>query len=259
MTLREKLEAGPCFGTFLKLPRHEVVDILALAGLDFVICDMEHAQMNEEDARLVARTCAERGLTCIVRLPEPTSGVVNRLLEAGATGIQMPRLQTSAEVAALVDMTRFPPAGRRSVGNANRLAGYGAVPIERYIQRANEAVLTVGQFETRAFEEPLHAVTEHLDVAFIGPVDLSVDYGMPGQADHPSIQEHIRKVEAAAARTGTVMGAFAGTAAQAERYLAAGYRFLAVSGDVTLLSTGAKELVNILDGLRQTARQGTQT
>jgi 4-hydroxy-2-oxoheptanedioate aldolase len=250
MTFREKLESRPCFGTFLKLALPEVVDVLALAGFDFVICDMEHAQMSEDGARRIAHTCAERDIACIVRLPEPTAGVVNRLLEAGATGIQMPRLRTSAEAAELEQIMRFPPHGRRSVGNANRKAGYGSVPIVEYLEDSNCSVLTVGQFETRALEDPPDRATEHLDVAFIGPVDLSVDFGVPGRADHPSVQEHVRKIEAAAARTATAMGAFASTPAQAEKYLADGYRFLAISGDVGLLTHAAREMVSTLRRLR---------
>jgi 2-keto-3-deoxy-L-rhamnonate aldolase RhmA len=235
-----------CFGTFLKLPRPEVVDLLALAGFDFVICDMEHAQVSEMEARTVIKACAAVGLPVTVRLPEPAQGLVNRLLEAGAVGIQMPRLRSAADTKNLYTMMHFPPEGSRSVGVANAWAGYGTVPVSRYLSESNARALVIGQFETREIEEPIEKMMEGLDVAFIGPMDLSVDFGVPGQFDHPDVVKRVQQIEEAAARTGTYMGAFVGSVEQAAKYAATGYRYLAVSGDITLLSNSAKALVSSL-------------
>jgi 2-keto-3-deoxy-L-rhamnonate aldolase RhmA len=241
--LHRVLAERPCFGTFLKLPRPEVVDLLAIAGFDFVICDMEHAQMSEAEARVVILECVAVGLPVVVRLPDPAQGLVNRFLEAGAVGIQMPRLHTRAQARGLHAMLHFPPTGTRSVGNANRWAGYGAVPVQRYLEEGNARALAIGMFETRELEPPLETLMEGLDVAFIGPMDLSVDYGVPGQFDHAEVVARIREVELAAARTKTAMGAFVGSVEQAAKLVATGYRFLAVSGDIALLGGAAKTLV----------------
>lgn len=249
-TLADKLHAGPCFGTFLKLGRPEVADILALAGFDFVICDMEHAQMTEVEARHVIRACAAVGLPVVVRLPEPVQGVVNRLLEAGAVGIQMPRLRSAAEVRALHAMLHFPPEGERSVGNANQLARYGSMPVSEYLAESNRRMLVIGQFETRQIDEPCDPMFDHLDVAFIGPTDLSVDFGSPGRADDPLVAERIALLERSAARKGCVMGIATKDMNSTRRYLSAGYRFLAVSGDVALLVGAARELVAALHEAR---------
>ncbi len=244
--LHRMLAERPCFGTFLKLPRPEVVDLLAIAGFDFVICDMEHAQISEMEARVVIQECVAVGLPVVVRFPEPIQGVVNRLLEAGAVGIQMPRLRSRVEARALYTMMRYPPTGTRSVGNANRWGGYGSVPVPRYLEESNARTLAIGMFETREMEQPIDAMMDGLDVAFIGPMDLSVDYGVPGQFDHPDVAARIREIESAAARTTTVMGAFVGSVEQAAKLVAAGYRYLAVSGDITLLGNAAKTLVSSL-------------
>ncbi len=230
----------------MKLPRPEVVALLALAGFDFVICDMEHAQVTEAEARTVIKACAAVGLAVTVRLPEPVQGRVNRLLEAGAVGIQMPRLRTVADTRNLHSMMHYPPEGTRSVGNANAWAGYGQVPVVQYLKESNERALVIGQFETREMEQPVDRMMEGLDVAFIGPMDLSVDFGYPGQFEHPEVQARIREVEEAAARTGTHMGAFVGTVDKAAQLAAAGYRYLAVGGDISLLAAGAKNLVKSL-------------
>ncbi|MFH1858070.1 MAG: aldolase/citrate lyase family protein, partial [Candidatus Omnitrophota bacterium] len=122
-------------------------------------------------------------------------------------------------------------------------AGYGNVPIPRYLEESNKRALVIGQFETREVEEPIDTMMQGLDVAFIGPMDLSVDFGAPGKFDHPEVVTRIREVEAAAARTGTHMGAFVGSVEQAAKLAAAGYRYLGVSGDITMLGNAAKNLI----------------
>lgn len=251
LTLRDRLLAGPIFGTFYKLPRPEVADVLALAGFDFAICDMEHAQMAETEARAAIRACVANELPVVVRLPEPTQGLVNRLLEAGAAGIQMPRLKTSAEVQQLYAFTHFPPRGCRSAGNANRLAAYGGRPLAQYIDLADSGVLLVGQFETREGERPYEPVVRELDVAFIGSTDLSVEFGVPGTPEHPAVLSHAAVIEAAAFREGTFMGAFVDSAEAARRKIVAGYRYLAVSSDISLISREAHRLVTTLRELRE--------
>lgn len=109
--LRHALAAGPVVGTFVKLPRAEVVDVLAVAGFDFAICDMEHGQVTETGAREVVLAGRAAGLPVVVRVAEVERGLVNRLLEAGAAGIQMPRLSKPADAAALASGYRYVAVG----------------------------------------------------------------------------------------------------------------------------------------------------
>lgn len=234
--LRAAMQRGPVVGTFVKLPRPEVVDLLALAGFDFLICDLEHAQLGEADARTVLLAARQHGLPVVIRVEELSRGPINRLLEQGAAGIQLPRTRTAQDVAALVDLTRFPPAGSRSVGTAHLGAGYGAVPLAEYVDDAERRPLLVGQFETR---DPAVGIAP-LDVAFLGTVDLTVDHGVPGRLDDPAVSARIAQIEGAARDAGVALGAFAATAEQAGRFVAAGYRYVAVSGDLSMLAAGAR-------------------
>jgi 2-keto-3-deoxy-L-rhamnonate aldolase RhmA len=239
--LRQALAAGPCFGPFLKLPRPEVVDLLAQAGYDFVIVDMEHGQISEIEARTVITACAAAGLPAVVRLPDASSGIVNRLLEAGAVGIQRPKVRTRADAEDLRATMHFPPEGARSIGIANRWAQYGAVPTPQVVQEADARSVAIGMFETKEVERPMEDVLRPLDVVFIGPGDLSIEFGAP--VDHPDVQAHIAEIETAAAGTGTVLGYAASTAEQAAGLAARGYRYIALSNDVALLGGAARRLV----------------
>lgn len=239
--LRQALSGGPCFGPFLKLPRPEVVDLLAQAGYDFVIVDMEHGQISEPEARTVITACAAAGLPAVVRLPDASSGIVNRLLEAGAVGIQRPKVRTRADAESLRAMLHFPPEGARSIGIANRWARYGAVPTPQVVQEADARSVAIGMFETKEVERPMDGVLRALDVVFIGPGDLSIEFGVP--VDHPDVQGHIAEIEAAAAQTGTVLGYAAQTPEQVANLVARGYRYIGLSNDVALLGGAARNLV----------------
>jgi len=215
--------------------------MLALAGFDFVIIDMEHGQISEPEARTVIAECALAGLPAVVRLADAAPGIVNRLLEVGAVGIQMPKVRTVADAAGLRAMMHFPPAGIRSIGIANRWARYGVMPLRQVVEEANSRSVAIGMFETREVEEPWDDVLAPLDIVFIGPGDLSIEYGRP--PDHSEVQAHIERVEEAARRTGTVLGRHAGGAEQAAALAARGYRFIGVSADTTLLGDAAAALV----------------
>lgn len=244
--LRPVLESRAAIGTFLKLPRPEVVSLLALAGFDFVICDLEHAQIDERECREVLLAAAADGLPVIVRVAQLDRGVVNRLLEAGAAGIQLPRTRTAQDAADLCSLLRYPPDGTRSVSQAQRAAGYGAEPLPEYLAASNAAVLAVGQFETADLPERLDDVVALLDVAFIGSVDLSVDAGRPGDELAPAVRRVVERVEAAAARTGCHLGVFAPDARRAAAAVAGGYNYVAVAADVTMLRRGAADLIGDL-------------
>ncbi len=237
--LREAMRRGPVLGTFLKLPRPEVVDLLALAGFDFVVCDLEHAQLSEADARTVLLAARAHDLPVVVRVEELTRGTINRLLEQGAAGIQLPRTRTAEDVRALVDLTRFPPVGSRSVGTAHLAAGYGRQALADYVDDEARRPLLVGQFETRGDA----AAVAGLDVAFLGTVDLTVDHGVPGRLADPAVQSRVAQIETAARAGGVALGAFAAGVDQARTFAAAGYRYIAVSGDVSMLAAGARDAI----------------
>jgi 2-keto-3-deoxy-L-rhamnonate aldolase RhmA len=252
--LRETMRERPVVGTFLKLPRPEVVDLLALAGFDFVVCDLEHARMGEADAREVLLAARAHDLPVVVRVEELTRGPINRLLEQGAAGIQLPRTRTAEDVRALVDLTRFPPVGSRSVGTAHLAAGYGRQSVADYVADDERRPLLVGQFETRGEA----AALDGLDVAFLGTVDLTVDHGVPGDLADPAVAARIAQIEAAARAAGAALGAFASGVEQVRRFAAAGYRYIAVSGDISMLAAGARSAVAETRAALEAARDTRQ-
>ena len=242
-------------GTFVKLGRREVIEILAIAGLDFAICDLEHSQITEQEAGnliTAGRACA---LPMIVRLAHFDPGQVNRLLEAGAAGIQLPQLQTREQASAFRSACMYPPEGSRSLSLAQPAASYGSEPLADYIQRSNQEVLLIGQLESKELERPLSALLKDLDIAFIGSLDLTVDMGAPGKLEDPAVQQRIREIEETAAAAQIHLGIYADSPARAAQAAAAGYRMIALSSDLGALAGSMKSWVKQLAEIATAANQ----
>ncbi|HYY04965.1 MAG TPA: aldolase/citrate lyase family protein [Candidatus Limnocylindria bacterium] len=193
-------------GLFVKLPSTEVIDVIAASGLDFAVIDLEHSQLGESEARALVRHARAMSFPALVRIPEPDRGAVNRLLEAGAAGIQLSTVRTVAEMRALRDATRYAPQGARSISLSHPEAGYGAVSLEDYLRSAEaHPALLVAQIETAETLDPLDEIlAAGPDVAFLGLTDLSVDLGL----DSSRVRARVDEVAAAAERAGVALGAF---------------------------------------------------
>jgi 2-keto-3-deoxy-L-rhamnonate aldolase RhmA len=194
-------------GLFVKLAATEVLDITARSGVDFVVVDLEHSQLSEAEGLRLVRHAAAIGLPALVRIPELDRGAVNRLLEAGAHGIQLSTVRSVAQVRGLRAATRYAPEGDRSVSLAHPAAAYGEVPLPDYLdtQRVSPPELVI-QIETATTDDPLpELLAAGADVAFVGTTDLSVDLGL----DAARVRERVEAIASAAEGAGVELGGFA--------------------------------------------------
>jgi 4-hydroxy-2-oxoheptanedioate aldolase len=220
-SLRGRLGRGRIVGTFLKLPALESIEICA-QSLDFCVVDYEHSQLSEAEVLRLVRHAAALDFAAVVRIPEVDRGLVNRLLEAGAAGLQLSSVRRVQEVRALASASAYAPDGSRSISLAHPQARYGAVPLRDYLAAA-EAPLLVIQLETRETEDPpVELCRAGADVAFLGLTDLLVDCALDDQAAAARGDE----LAAAVADAGIVLGGFGAE----ERF-----RYAVVSSDVALL------------------------
>jgi 4-hydroxy-2-oxoheptanedioate aldolase len=193
-------------GVFVKLCSTEVIDMIAAAGYQFAVVDLEHSQLSEADARALVRHGRAIDLPTLVRIPELDRGTVNRVLEAGAAGIQLSTVRNAAQVLAARAMTRYAPDGARSISLAHPQAGYGGVALADYLQAQRaQAPLLVAQIETAQTDDPLEAImAAGPDVAFAGTTDLAVDLGL----DDARVRARVDEIASAAAAAAIPFGAF---------------------------------------------------
>ena len=237
--LRERLRGGaPLVGTFVKLPALESVDLVRSLGFDLAVVDGEHSQLDEGAILSLLRHGAALDLPMLVRTTTRDAGALNRMIEAGAAGIQLSTLRACAERDALVSATRYAPDGTRSVSLAHPGADYSGIPLAQYLERSKEFPLLVGQVETATTVDPLPEILRGLDAAFIGTTDLSVDLGRPGMLDDARVTGRVSEIAAAAKGAGIALGAWVPSADALAKLGDARFAYVLVGSDLQALRAG---------------------
>lgn len=270
----ETLEAGkPVFG--LATGDFSLVNARALAAtdLDFVIIDMEHSPLDIETLQrfvlgmINTRSIAAKGfpqmdVTPIVRIPangrENTQFLVKQVLDVGVYGVMFPMVESRAETLNAVQAMRYPqprgdaqaePAGVRgsSPGNASWVWG-----VPNYSQRADTwphdkqgELLAVIQIETVKGVQNAEEIvsTPGVGALFIGPADLSLSYGLPG--NHPDVEAGIQSVLAACKKHNVRCG-LTTSAGTVESRLSQGFDFVTISwGGDAGISGSAETALNV--------------
>jgi 2-dehydro-3-deoxyglucarate aldolase/4-hydroxy-2-oxoheptanedioate aldolase len=235
--LRRRLAAGEVtYGTFIGAATAVTAEVCAAAGVDWVLLDLEHGAGGEEQARDVVPAAASYGVPTLVRAESTERIRAGRLLDLGAAGIMFPRVDTADEAAACIRHLRYPPAGDRGVATYNRMCGYGLDAAA--LDRSDGDVLGVVQIETLAALDAVEdiAVLDGVDVLFVGPRDLSHALDVPGQTQAPAYLAALDRVLAAAQTHGKAAGLLVPDGAAAARMTVAGWQFLAIGSDTTLLA-----------------------
>jgi 4-hydroxy-2-oxoheptanedioate aldolase len=235
--LRARLAGGePTLGTFVGTASAVTAEVCAAAGVDWVLLDLEHGAGGEEQVGAVVLAAAAYGVPTVVRVESAERIRLGRVLDLGAAGVMLPRLDTAAEVRAALRHLRYPPAGDRGVATYNRACRFGLDP--GALDRADADVLGVVQIESaRAVEQAAEiAALDGVDVLFVGPRDLSHDLGVPGDVRAPTYLSALDQVRGAAQRFGKGCGLLVPDGAAAAERRAQGWTFVAVGSDSTLLA-----------------------
>lgn len=241
--LRATLEGGDCslIGTFVTIPRVELVEALGAAGYDFVILDCEHGPFGIEALTPLIAAARGSGLVAIVRTPDTSPHIIGAALDVGADGVLSPRIPDLATADAVVRATRLPPTGDRGVNPFIRAASYGLDP--EYLRTENSrraAMIMIEDHGAVAQIEQIVAL-EELDCIFIGPFDLSAGAGAPGELDHPKVLSAVERTLQAARERRLATGAFAATPEAAAKWMEQGVNLIALSTDSAMASNGFRD------------------
>ncbi len=239
--IREKLARNaPALITTLHFMDAALFEMTSLMGFDGIWMDMEHHGYSVETAAEMMRA-ARVGTADIVARPAKGEFLrMARMLEAGANALMYPQCDSAEEAAELVHWTKFPPVGRRGCDAANADAPYLSMPIGQYIETANQETVLIVQIETLEALEQAEAIAavDGVDILFLGPGDLSIRMGLPGQLQHARIMEATERIAAAAAKAGKHWGKPVGTPDEAAQLIEMGARFICHSADIVLVKQG---------------------
>lgn len=253
----EKLRRGETvFGCAIQCYRSSaVVKTLAAAGFDYVFIDLEHGGFDAEAAQEMAEAAVASGMTPLVRVGELLYSLVARFLDLGAQGIVLPRVEDPDLLREALRWMKFPPQGCRGFGVLPPLVDFASEPMAAIMQHLNFHTMSVVQFESVAAlerAEELLAI-EGVDAAMVGPADLSVSFGVPGEFSHPDMVKAIRRFIRQCERAGVAPGIHCRDAEQARFWLQQGMRLVGAGGEHRLLLERARQVVCELHGLLKAA------
>jgi 4-hydroxy-2-oxoheptanedioate aldolase len=240
---KRALRAGrPQIGLWSSLASHLSVEVVAGAGFDWLLLDMEHAPNELPMVHSQLQATGGGSAHPIVRPPWNDMVVIKRLLDIGVQSLLIPYVQTAEEARNAVAYTRYPPQGVRGFATGPRANNYGR--ITDYVQTYADELCVLVQVETRPGLDNLEAIAgvEGVDGVFIGPADLAAALGHAGDLKHPEVQAAIEDAIRRLVACGKPPGILTGDESLARRYLELGCLFTAVGSDLALLARGADAL-----------------
>ena len=193
-TLRKRIKAGELtIGSWITIGHPNVAEILANAGFDWLVIDIEHNPIDISMVQTLITTIQSKGVAAFVRVSKNEEVVIKHVLDAGADGIIVPMICTKADAVQAVDYAKYPPIGKRGVGLA-RAQQYGT-GFEKYKKWVAEDLVVIAQIEhidgIKNLEEIISV--DGIDGTIIGPYDLSGSMGMPGEFEKPVVKEALSK------------------------------------------------------------------
>jgi 2-dehydro-3-deoxyglucarate aldolase/4-hydroxy-2-oxoheptanedioate aldolase len=216
------------------------IKAVAHAGHDYVWLDTEHSATSWKTIEIMAQYALAIGITPLVRVTDLDYALIARALDTGAHGVIVPRVESAAAVEEVISYAKYPPVGRRGAGGWARNS-YTPIPVGPYLEEANNETMVVIQVEHPRAVEALSDFVKvpGVDVLCVGPQDLSINLGVPGQFDSPIFQETMKEIVTVATGAGIPVGMVSKDAASFKHWVEMGYRFLAVNSDGGYITQGA--------------------
>lgn len=254
-TIKAKLRRGEAsIGSWMSMAHVSIAEILAGAGYEWVVVETEHTAIDVSEVLHLLIAIERSGAVPLVRLAWNDPIQCKAVMDSGAAGVLVPMVNSKADAELAVKSIKYPPLGFRGVGLA-RAQAYGE-RFDEYVRSANDDSLLIVQIEHKDAVRDIDEILSvpGIDGTFIGPYDLSLSMGLPGQLDHPDIVAAKRRVLDATLARGLTAGIHLvhpdRAARELEGCLREGYRFIALGTDILFLGDSCR-------ALRETARRLT--
>lgn len=242
-----QLQLGCAFGM---IPSPEIARILAAAGFRWTFIDGEHGTFGTDTLHILATACQRAGIVPVIRVADLQYALVARALDVGGMGIMFPRVEAPELLERAISWTKFPPEGVRGFGLGGAHIEYEKATIPQMIDHLNAHTLVTLQIETvRAFEarEELLSVPG-IDAVMVGPADLSISLGVPGEFQHPKMVATVEAIRDTCLRKGIAPGIHNRTVPLAQFWKERGMKFLSCGAEFSMLMDGATGIVKAVAG-----------
>ena len=218
VTFRSRLTAlEPLYGAWSVIPSALSVRLLAAAGLDYVVIDLQHGGAAEADLPAMTSAIRLAGATPVARVRHAHTADIGRALDLGCEGVIVPNVDSAAQARKVASAVRYPPAGHRSAG------GVLAAP--------EPFCLVMAESSAALAEIDATVATDGVDGIYVGPRDLSLSLGCELDPDDPVLGPALRRIWAACGAAGKPVGVHATDGAVARRYREAGCTLITTADD----------------------------
>jgi 2-keto-3-deoxy-L-rhamnonate aldolase RhmA len=255
--LKERLRNGDLLiGTMVsELRNPNIVYMLAQSGYDFFIIDNEHGAYSPETVSDLISAARGADIAPVVRIPEIRRETILKPLDSGAAGLLVPQVNTAEQAREIIFHAKYPPEGNRGVALRRAHSGYRRVTPSEYLKEANTETFIAVQAETPASIDNLESIAAvpGIDAVFVGPFDLSVSLGIPGQVNHPREVQSIDRIVEVCRKHNLITGIQLFEASGIKAWVEKGMRFVSYSSDVGLLADAA---VSALAEIRTAIKKG---
>jgi 4-hydroxy-2-oxoheptanedioate aldolase len=239
--VKEKLARGEVVAsmTVRIVPGVEIVRIAKSAGFDTLYIDLEHSSLSMQATSQISIMALEAGIPAFVRVPANTPEYISRVLDGGALGVIAPGVRSAEEARAVVAAAKYPPLGERGLAPGLPHLQYRSFPAAEALPAMNDAIMVIVQFESAAALAAMEEIVAvpGVDMVMIGTNDLLADLGLPGQYDHPKVDEAYSKTIKTCRAHGkhVGIGGFGSRTDLVEKYLKMGARYVSTGTDLAFL------------------------
>ena len=195
MSLKQKLKNNELtIGSWIMMGNSMSVEVMALAGFEWLVVDIEHTSINMETVQTLITTIQANNMKALVRVSKNEEVVIKKVLDMGADGIIVPMVSSKEDALQAVDYAKYPPMGKRGVG-LYRASGYGTT-FEEYKKWVNDELVIIAQIEHIDAVNNIDEIVsvEGIDGTIIGPYDLSGSMGYPGEFERDDVKIAVEKV-----------------------------------------------------------------
>ena len=249
-TVKQALREGRVqLGTgFWQFRSPDALRTLAAAGFDWAFLDTEHGNFDLETIQDLAALAVRTGISPIVRVADLQYALVARALDCGAEGVIFPRVESPELLERAVSWTKFPPVGIRGCGIGAFNFDFEKVSIPQIIEHCNAHTMVVLQIEARRAVEACDELLSvpSIDAVMVGPVDLSISLGIPGEFQNPLLIAAVDRIIDSCRRHSVAPGIQNRDLAVAKFWRDRGMLFLGCSNEVMMLHDRAREITSAL-------------
>jgi 2-keto-3-deoxy-L-rhamnonate aldolase RhmA len=232
-------------GTWITIANNSIVEIAADANFDWLVIDLEHSSININQAEDIIRIIELKNKVPLARLSSIDNIQIKRLLDSGARGLIIPMISNSKQIETIIQMMRYPPVGKRSVGLA-RAHKYGS-NFKGYLSTEKKEIVLIVQIEHIDAVNNIEDImsSKFIDGYMIGPYDLSASLGIPGDFENTLYKRTVNKIKDAGERYGVPSGIHVvePNLNELKKAIGKNYNFIAYSLDTRILDTAYKAVV----------------